>query len=98
MVGSFLKTTLFAAAILIAGQIPVGKETVGEVFFREVRNVWNWGYHKVISGPVFSSLGRRASLSSGEPQPVPPASENDENTPEEEISSSDRESLLRMLE
>lgn len=84
MLLSFLKYLIFGSLVLLLGQIQVGHETLATRFHDEVKKIWKWGEQELRQRKIFASLSQEAG--------------REKKAMEEEISSVDRESLLRLLE
>jgi hypothetical protein len=106
MIGSLIKYGLFGCLMLMVGQIPIGRSTVGAAFTGQVIAAGHWGAEQIgerVHLPRFSELA--PSLKRwwrGLPPPV--ASERravEKKRPQEVdadgVASADREALIQLL-
>ena len=109
-----IKFVFFASAILLVGQVSVGKsDTVGSLLEVQVKKVWQWGSNELNRSRWFSGWVTTASLGDWWRGRKPRASvvenptkqhrvtsneSSDSTVGEEEYTASDRESILRLLQ
>jgi len=108
----FLKITkviVYTVVVLLVGQISVGKSTVGGTVYAELTRLKRWGIDEIKRTPAFQKLGSLDPFTHWvgmptrqKPVPVaPPEPELDNDSPTlegEDLTPSDRDSLLRLLE
>lgn len=101
---SLLKILVLAAVVLAVGQLRLGSATVGEHYLNAVNHVLKKGGEEIKKTEVFSKLsGVVNNVYPPVAQKVAPAVEAVENAVEEaqekeETVSSDRESILKLLD
>ena len=109
MFSSILKALLLSVVVLLLGQIRVGENTIGGHFHDEVKNVCVKGGDRIMQTKFMAGLANTSILSQWVRNVYPPKSpapepeENkspDQPTPLEadSFSTSDRESILRLLQ
>ena len=108
------KIVLFTALVLLLGQVPIGRTTVGKGFADSVQAGWKAGtaaiqatdwYHSFVQLPVFNSWLKAPAPSSpttSEKEKAHPShlrqSELSTEDDGEKITAADRDSLIRLLE
>ena len=92
----FIRFVVIVGAVLLLGQIPVEGRTIGEHFSLWVKNGFKKTQEKISKSTLVASLPRYLP---GANQKIGPQSNDDsKKISDEAISSSDRESLLRVLQ
>lgn len=100
-IGKILKSLLFAAAILLIGQVELGRKTLAEHFHEHVLQFWKWGKQELTSRLSLNSAikrGQKIAESSSQDR-----SKDLNDIPKsgteltETISSSDRDSILSLI-
>lgn len=107
MLKSILKWILFACLMLWVGQVRVGEKTIGAHFEGQVTKLWNQGRAQVFGTKILADLSNSVPrLKELAPKGAPSkdrSTEKKRNKKEsrpsnEDVSASDRESLLRLLQ
>lgn len=106
-----IKWLVFAAVILLAGQIPIGPTKIGEKFYGVVRQGVSWSGNEIRGTKVYASLAGSSVLSrwfnnvyppeeAAKPpaEPTAPAEIAADTAGVDTFTSTDRESILRLLD
>jgi len=91
----FIRFVVIVSAVLLLGQVPVQGRTIGEHFSLWVKNSFKKTQEKISKSTLVASLPRYMP---GANQKIGPSDEESKKKSDEAISSSDRESLLRVLQ
>lgn len=104
MLKSIFKWTVFACLMLWVGQVRVSEKTIGAHFEGQVTKLWNQGRAQVFGTKILADLSNSVTrlkelAPKGALSTVEKKNNKKENRPSnEDVSTSDRQSLLRLLQ